>query len=93
MPVRYEATAIKKCQFQGILWHPGRKYSGFAKPPEGLFEIGNTASLTEEAVEKEQEAKKKKAASERIPSDPTPRDRVQEAADAAAKEKGKKQGA
>ena len=79
MPVKYEAVALKKCQFQGVLYPPGRRYSGFRQPPEGLFRVISSEDLSEETIA-EQKAAEEKAKKERVPSDPTPRDREEEQA-------------
>ena len=78
MPVKYDAVALKKCQFQGVLYPTGRRYSGFKKPPDGLFRVDKTENLSEEAVA-EQKEKEKKARQTKVPSDPTPRNREEEA--------------
>ena len=79
MITKYEATALVKCQFQGILYPPGRKYSGFVKPPDKLFRIDKAEDMSEEALEAARTAELEAAEQAHVPSDPTPRDREKEA--------------
>jgi hypothetical protein len=83
MPTRYEAKALKKCQFQGLLWRPGQAYEGYMKPPEEIFRITKTTEVTAEAIAKSAAAEKKKK-QEKTPSDPTPKERPAEPAEAIA---------
>lgn len=76
---RYKAVALRRCQFQGLLYREGASYTGGAEPPRENFKVLGVEDISQDVLREEEKAKAEKAVKELTPSNPTPRDRKAEA--------------